>query len=158
MAVTVKAPNNVKGAVKLRAEIAGFKELKAALDTGDPFFVGPWREALIEGAETVVSLAQRRAPNETGALAASIHYKLDSRPVPMWARVTANKTKGKAKYGYILNYSRKRVYRFRSGPIVGSKTVWWFSFVKKDLVPVINKMLSTTADGLVAAWRARGGH
>lgn len=81
--------------------------------------------------------AERRAPVATGttkaALASAttaikVFPKREGRPImsSVAVRGEAGKSEGGFRYAFALNASKKRVYRYRSGPFKGRKTLGWW--------------------------------
>lgn len=115
------------GGIRMRVVLDGYRELRAKLRSIDEITGKPWADALEDAAQIVQAEGQQRAPRRTGALYGAIKYKMQARPVPMWARVSANKLHRGFRYGWALNFSQKRQYRYRSGGRRGQRTHGWFT-------------------------------
>ena len=82
--------------------------------------------------------------------------KLQAKPVPMWARITANASRKRVRYGFVLNAGAAK----RKGGSVtlhyrdsGKVTKHWFTGTLSKMQGRVNALLSKAAEQIEARWR-----
>lgn len=155
-------------------EIRGLDELKRKLTP--EIMDRPMRDFLTSAAIVVQNKARDRAPVDTGRLAGSIVYELDSGTPPLWARVgPMGKDSGETSvYGSILDASGRHHYRggkaagkasaravaqgkSRGGVGIasrlGSKTKGWFSDTPGQVKDQVAELLRNMGDEIEKAFQ-----
>lgn len=93
--------------LEVKIEVKGLEELARKLD-GKALYWKPVKEALDALGKIAAGDAQRGAPRRTGALAASLHHKLNAAPMPLWVAVRTNVvSKTGRRYPWILEFDAK---------------------------------------------------
>ncbi len=113
--------------MKATLKLEGFDEVVAKLRS-DHIYAYAWRRLMTEAAKLVKAAAQGRAPVGSGAMRATMTYKIEPKPVPLYAVITLNQAgkrygfllnAGKGKGGSVLHYrgTKKRTRRWFIGAI-----------------------------------------
>lgn len=117
------------------------------------------RSAFEDAAVTMEVALAHAAPRDKGNLARKIRSTVDKRQVPTWARVESTgekpwKAKGRPfRYGWALNFSKKRAWRHRKGRNKGKLTyLWWSMTVQKVRRRVMEELMSVVGD-ISRRWR-----
>lgn len=122
--------------------------------TGTNLLGGDIRRVLTETIEEGEVKVFSRAPvGETHALAMSVASSVDPRPIPLWAKITADATNGGFRYGWALQGSKRLVYTYRHGPRTGRKTRRWFTGAVPSMRKALKKRLQQTAHRIEGRWR-----
>lgn len=155
-------------------EIRGLENLKRKLTP--EIMDRPMRDFLTSAAIVVQNKARERAPVDTGRLAGSILYEVDSGTPPLWARVgPMGRDSGETSvYGSILDRSARHHYRggrakgqasaravaqgkSRGGVGItsrlGSKTKGWFSDTPGQVREQVRQLLSRMGDEIEKAFQ-----
>lgn len=132
--------------------IEGLKPLQKKL-RAEPLYAEPLREALTEAGELVRDEAQRRAPVETGRLRRQIKLTVSKARVPKSAIVRANVTKRRFRYGWALNFSKKRPYRYRGTVWRGQRTLDWFGGARDRLSGRTRAILARAMARIERQWQ-----
>lgn len=132
--------------------VAGLEDVQRKL-RAEHLYAEPLREALREAGELVKREAEGGAPVDTGRLKSRIRLTVSKAKVPKAAFVRLNVTKRGFRYPWALNTSRKRVYRFRSGPRRGSPTRGWFTAARDKTSPHVNAILARAARQIERQWQ-----
>lgn len=113
------------------------------------------RAILDETSAEIEVKAHARAPiGETLQLSQSITRTIDPRPVPLWAKVTANATNGTFRYGWALEGSKAVIYRYRHGPRTLRTTRKWFTGALGGARKRLEQRLDRLARRTERRWRA----
>jgi len=127
--------------------------LRAKL-TGTSLLGPELRRVLRETAGDGEVRVRSRAPlGRTHALWGSVASAVDQRPVPLWAKVTADAAAGGFRYGWALQASKTIVYRHRQGPRAGRPTRRWFTGAKPFMKKRLAEQLARMARRIEARWR-----
>ncbi len=87
--------------VEISVQFSGFQEALRKID-GNTLLAAPLRRALTQSALLVEGNAKRLVPVDTGNLRRSITYRVDSRPIPLFAEIGTN-----APYAVFVHEGRK---------------------------------------------------
>lgn len=132
--------------------IEGLKELQKKL-RAEHLYAEPLRGALKEAGELVLEEAQRRAPVETGRLRRQIKLTVSKAKVPKSAVVRANVTKRRFRYGWALNFSKKRPFRYRGTARRGARTFDWFGGARDRLAGRTRAILARAMTRIERQWQ-----
>jgi hypothetical protein len=135
--------------VEIRVE--GVRRILRKLNAADPPHAGPWTDALHQAADEVYREQQRGMPRASGGLAGSHKKVFQARPVPLWAKITANKSRGGVRYGFVLNWGAAGRKRFHYAG-TGKSTKGWFTDPMERLQSKINGLLEAAARKIEDVW------
>ena len=143
------------GQFSLTAEVdkLTLRRIQAKL-SGRSLYGQDLRRVLTETVEAGEIKVQSRAPlGRTFALWGSVDHAIDPRPMPLWAKVTANATRGRFRYGWALQASKTIVYRYRQGARQGRPTRRWFTGAKPAMKKALAVNLARMARRVESRWR-----
>ncbi len=110
-----------------------------------------WRHAMDRVADLMEAKGLERVPRRRGVLAASLTKKIDSRPVPLWAKVSFDaKASNGFRYGGALEGSQR--YHYRSSGPIGRRTYHWLRGVKRLILGDARKILEAAAREIEQRW------
>ncbi len=134
--------------MNLDYDLKGMPRIEAKLAGPEPVYFEPWRRLMERGAELMKGEGEKRAPERSGALRASITTKLDTSPLPKWAMVKTDMAgRSGGRYGFILDASKTAIYRggryAKHGKKRGGKRTYrWF----RGVLPIIKRQLKPLFD------------
>jgi hypothetical protein len=138
--------------MSISLSVTGGPRIAAALDPQT--LTGPAVEKLVDiAAERSHQLARDRAPNKTGRLEASIRRQASGSRLTRTGKLTNDVTNKGFRYGWALETSKRRVYRYRSSGPAGESTRGWFSRVARLVVDRLAAD-AARADSDIARWWA----
>ena len=135
--------------VDIRVE--GVRRILRKLNTTDPIYAEPWTDTLHEAADMVYREQQTGMPRASGGLAGSHKVTFQARPVPLWAKITANKSRGGVRYGFVLNWGAAGKKRFHYAGS-GKSTKGWFTDPLDRLQSKLTGMLASAARKIEQVW------
>jgi len=139
--------------VTVQADPGALRRLEARLD-GAYLLRDGMRRLLRQAAEEGDRAVQSRVPiGGTYQLWMSIDHAVDPRPLPLWAKVTANATNRGFRYGWALQASKKIVYRYRAGTRAGRPTRRWFSGARARVRKRLKEQVALLRRDIEAKWR-----
>jgi hypothetical protein len=137
-------------------QVKGLKEILAALPP-ERLYGRSWRKALRTAAVFTRDLGRSSAlvPRGTGRLASQFQMRVDSRPIPLFAKIgTQRNVRGFRVAGALHGSGR---YHYRSGPNTGQSTFGWIDRIREQAEPRIEGFLADAAKDVEALWaKVRG--
>ncbi len=118
---------------------------------GKPLYAEPWQKALEKATLFVKRRAERLAPRDTGMLAASITWRLDTAPVPRYGVVSTNRTNRGFRFPFALNASEK--FHYRRGRYQGRPTRRWFTRALTGARKKVQGLLVQAVREIEGRWR-----
>lgn len=137
--------------IEFSITVGDWRKVRKHLAEPDSLVGGPWKAALEAAANLVAAEAKTRAPKKSGTLQASITTAYQARPIPLWGKVTAN-TGAKFRYGWALNFAKKRQYHYRSTGRMGQLTLGWFTNAMGAMRDKVNALLERAAAEVERRW------
>lgn len=122
--------------------------------SGQALFAPDVRRILTETVEEGAARVQSRAPlGQTFALWGSVEHAVDPRPMPHWAKITADASNRGFRYGWALQASKRITYRYRHGTRIGRPTRRWFSGTRPWIKKRLRQRVAVLARRIEQRWR-----
>lgn len=121
----------------------------------DRLYRSAWKKVLASALDILDSRIVRRVPQESGRLLASKTRTMDSRPLPLWGRIAlpATNPRDGFQYGFALNASKVRKFRYRSGARSGRLTRSWLSGAMRGMRRVVDELMLQARGEIEGRWR-----
>lgn len=133
--------------------VSGGPAMASALDA--PTLTGPAVELLVNaGADRSQRIAQDRAPEKGGKLKGSITKQMSGSLLSRRGKLTNDVSNKGFRYGWALETSKRRVYRYRSSGPVGDSTRGWFSKTARLAADQIAADLARSDSDITRRWNA----
>jgi hypothetical protein len=85
----------------INAEILNAEEIAKKLD--ESLYAEAWGDAFRELTDWINAKAHKRAPKDTGRLESSLTMRMDTKPVPLWAKISTDAmSEGGVRYPFVL--------------------------------------------------------
>lgn len=131
-------------------KIEGVQKILRKLNKTDPVIASPWTKALHEASEIVLGEMRHDAPGDLGS---RITYKMQTRPVPLWAHVGLMPMPNNKGFRYPgAMHGAVTRYHYRSGPKRGQNTHGWLTKSLVHLQGKINAILGKAANQIKTEW------
>lgn len=135
--------------ITIRAD--GVRTTAAALNS--PTLLGPAAQMLVDAAaDAGQGIAEDRAPKKTGRLRGDLTKRLSGQQFSRKGTITTNVSNNGFRYGWALETSKRRVYRYRSSGPRGESTRGWMSGTVKQLVTRLVAALSRADSDIARRW------
>lgn len=133
--------------MKATVKIDGLAEIRKKI-RAEGLLADPLRKGFEKAGQVVQEEARKSAPVASGNLREKIKLTISSAAIPKWAKVTANASRKRFRYGYALNASDRYHYR-------GSRraTKDWFWNVRARVSSRVNRIMQDVGNQIGEKWR-----
>lgn len=133
---------------RFNMRVEGLSELRRAI-RAENLYAEPLRDGLQEAADAVAKEARRVVyfHSRSGRLFDSIKTFVSKAKIPRMAKVTANASRRKFRYGYALNASSR--YHWKDSR---ASTVDWFGGIRKRMSGTVAEIISRVDAKIASRW------
>ena len=133
--------------------VSGGPRITAALNP--PALTGPAVELLVDAAAgRAHQVARDRAPQRNGRLAGAITRQMSGAGLTRRGKITNDASNKGFRYGWALETSKRRVYRYRSSGPTGESTRGWFSKTARKVADQLAGEVSRADSDITRRWNA----